>query len=295
MNPQEELKELSKDKEFFIGIDSDGCVFDTMEIKHKECFCPNYIKHFELQTISKYARDAWEFTNLYSKTRGVNRFLAVLECMRLLKERPEVLARNPKIPDVSSLKEWTEKESKLGIPALEKYAAQGNDPIIDLSLKWAKEVNECITDMVYGIAPFPYVMESLEKIQANADAIVVSQTPVEALVREWEEHDMKKYVKLIAGQEYGKKSEHLAYAAKGKYDPEKILMIGDAPGDMNAANKNGVLFFPVNPGDEENSWDRLHHEALDKFFKGEYAGAYQDSLIAEFEKYLPEKPPWKTI
>lgn len=295
MNPHEELKNLSKDKEFFIGIDSDGCVFDTMEIKHKECFCPNYIKHFELQTISKYARDAWEFTNLYSKTRGVNRFLAVLECMRLLKERPEVLARNPKIPDVSSLKEWTEKESKLGIPALEKYAAQVNDPIIDLSLKWAKEVNECITDMVYGIAPFPYVMESLEKIQSNADAIVVSQTPVEALVREWEEHDMKKYVKLIAGQEYGKKSEHLAYAAKGKYDPEKILMIGDAPGDMNAANKNGVLFFPVNPGEEEKSWERLHHEALDKFFKGEYAGAYQDSLIAEFEKYLPEKPPWKTI
>ena len=43
MNPQEELLALKPEKEFFIGIDSDGCAFDTMEIKQKECFCPNFI------------------------------------------------------------------------------------------------------------------------------------------------------------------------------------------------------------------------------------------------------------
>jgi hypothetical protein len=26
--------------EFLVGIDSDGCVFDSMELKHKECFIP---------------------------------------------------------------------------------------------------------------------------------------------------------------------------------------------------------------------------------------------------------------
>ena len=35
-------------KPYLVCIDSDGCVFDTMEIKHKECFCPPYIKHFGL-------------------------------------------------------------------------------------------------------------------------------------------------------------------------------------------------------------------------------------------------------
>ena len=54
-----------------VCIDSDGCVFDTMEIKHKECFCPAMIKHWGLQPISKYARMAWEFENLYSKDRGL--------------------------------------------------------------------------------------------------------------------------------------------------------------------------------------------------------------------------------
>ena len=30
------LAELQPQHRFFVGIDSDGCAFDTMEIKHKE-------------------------------------------------------------------------------------------------------------------------------------------------------------------------------------------------------------------------------------------------------------------
>ena len=71
------MRNIPKKHDFFIGIDSDGCVFDTMEVKQKECFCPNFIRHFGFQAASKYAREVWEFVNLYSKTRGCNRFLAV--------------------------------------------------------------------------------------------------------------------------------------------------------------------------------------------------------------------------
>lgn len=291
-NPQEILRALQPKKEYFVGIDSDGCAFDTMEIKHKECFCPNVIKHWELQTISKYVRDAWDFVNLYSKTRGVNRFLALLRAFELLRERKEVQARNPNIADLTPLREWTEKESKLGEPVLERYAKQANNPIINRALQWSKAVNKTVGEMVYGIAPFPYVRESLEKITEKADAIVVSQTPVEALTREWKENEIDKFVKVIAGQEFGKKSEHLELAAKGKYPDDKILMIGDAPGDMKAAKSNGVLFFPINPGQEENSWERFYNEALDKFFTGTYKGDYENALIEDFEKHLPENPPW---
>ncbi|MFC2136724.1 HAD family hydrolase [Bacteroidota bacterium] len=292
-NPQQELRDLKLDKEFFIGIDSDGCVFDTMEIKQKECFCPNLIKYFELQRISKYVRETWEFANLYSKTRGANRFITVIETMKLLADRKEVKARNFTTPNIQSIIEWVEKETKLGNPALEKYAATVNDEMIDLLLKWSKQVNADIADMVYGIAPFPHVEDCLKVITAKADSIVVSQTPVEALTREWEENDIKKYVKIIAGQEYGTKTEHLALAAKGKYPDDKILMIGDAPGDLKAAKSNGVLFYPINPGHEEDSWERLKNEGLDRFFNREYQGVYEDNVIAEFHGYLPELPPWK--
>lgn len=290
---QKILIELKPEKEFFIGIDSDGCAFDTMEIKHKECFCPNTIKHWNLQVISKYVREAWDYVNLYSKSRGSNRFNALVEVFDLLRERNEVVARKAVIPDLSSLIEWIRKETKLGNPALEQYAANANDDVINKTLEWSKEINRDIAEMVHGIPPFPYMRESLETLCTMADTIVVSQTPGEALKREWEENDLAKYVKLIAGQELGTKAEHLKFAAKGKYEDDKILMIGDAPGDMNAAKSNGVLFYPINPGHEEISWERFFNDALERFFAGTYAGNYEKQLIDQFEGYLPDTPPWK--
>lgn len=286
------LLSLQPQKEFFIGIDSDGCVFDTMEIKHKECFCPNVIKHWGLQTISKYAREAWEFVNLYSKTRGANRFITLIESFRLLEEREEVKARKFIMPDIAAVVEWTKNETQLGNPVLQAYAARINDPVIDQALEWSLAVNRTVTEMVHGIAPFPHVRESLHKLADLADAIVVSQTPVEALEREWKENNIEQYVRIIAGQEYGTKTEHLALAAKGKYPDNKILMIGDAPGDMKAAKNNEVLFFPINPGHEEASWKRFYEEGMNKFFAGEFAGEYEEMLIEEFNQYLPEKAPW---
>jgi phosphoglycolate phosphatase-like HAD superfamily hydrolase len=292
-DPHQVLKDLVPEKDFFVGIDSDGCAFDTMEIKHKECFCPNTILHWNLQVVSKYARDAWDFANLYSKSRGANRFLTLIQIMDLLRDRKEVQARNAKIPDLTPVIEWTRKESKLGNPALEKYAKEVNDPIIDQALRWSKAINVSVAEMVHDIPPYPFMKESLIKLSDKADAMVVSSTPVEALKREWEENLMDSYVRLICGQEHGSKKEHLAYGAKGKYPDNHILMIGDAPGDMKAAKANDVLFYPINPGHEEASWERFYNEAMDKFFNKEYEGAYETALIEEFESYLPEIPPWK--
>ena len=293
MNPQEQLLSLKPEKQFFIGIDSDGCAFDTMEIKQKECFCPNFIRYFRMQPVSKYARETWEFVNLYSTNRGCNRFLAVNETLRLLATRPEMKARNFNVPSAKPLIEWTKKETKLGNPTLKKYAAEVNDAFITQTLEWSLKVNEDIEKMVFGITPFPFVKECLDKLEQKADAMVVSQTPYEALKREWEENKIDHHLRMIAGQEHGTKSEHLRYAARGKYPDEKILMIGDANGDLKAARSNGVLFFPINPGKEEESWEKLYKEGLDKFFSGTFKGGYEDELIMEFETYLPEHPNWK--
>lgn len=292
-DPTLKLKEFQPEKEFFIGIDSDGCVFDTMEIKHKECFCPQFVNHFGLQPVSKYAREAWEFVNLYSKTRGVNRFRAVTRTLELLTVRAEVKVRDAVIPDLKGLREWVSRETKLGNPTLQAEIERNPDPDLKWVYAWSLEVNETIKKIVRNVPPFPFFRESLMKLTEKADAIVVSQTPTEALVREWKEHGIDTYVRAIAGQELGTKTEHIAYAAKGKYPTEKMLMIGDAPGDYKAARGNEALFFPVNPGDEEASWKLFFEEALDRFFEGTYAGKYEAELIEEFDRHLPEKAPWE--
>ncbi len=288
-----QLKALPKRHDFFIGIDSDGCVFDSMEIKQKECFCTAFIKHFGLQAASKYAREVWEFVNLYSRDRGCNRFLAVQRALKLIGERDVFAERGMKITGIPALDAWLKEETKLGNPALEAKVQATNDAALTKILAWSKEVNQRIADLVYGVPPFPWVQQSLEKIRTKADVIVVSQTPVEALVREWEEHKIKHLVNFIAGQEAGTKTEHIKYAASGRYAADKILMIGDAHGDLKAARGNQALFFPIIPGHEELSWKRFFEEGSEKFFNGTFAGTYQQELLGQFDAALPEKAPWQ--
>lgn len=288
-----DLIELKPEKEFFIGIDSDGCVFDTMEIKHKECFTPMFIKHFRLQAASKYAREVWEFVNLYSKTRGINRFPALVRALNLCRQRREIQARGVKIMETAPLEDWINREKKLGNPALKKEIDAGNSALKPV-LEWSIEVNKFIEEIVFGVPPFPYFRDCLLKMIDKADVMVVSQTPTEALVREWQEHNIAKYVRVIAGQELGTKTDHIRLAAVNKYANDKILMIGDAPGDLKAAKANNALFYPIIPGKEEQSWQKFLNEALERFFSGNYAGEYEANLINQFLSSLPENPPWIT-
>lgn len=286
------LKGLEPGYDFFVGIDSDGCAFDTMEIKHKECFIPNLIKHWGLQPVSKYAREAAEFVNLYSRWRGINRFPALVMVFDLLREREEVKKRRVDIPRVPRIREFIDSGLPLGNPALKETIEKTGDDELIKALQWSEAVNHTVADMVKGIPPFPFVRESLERLSSSADVVVISATPTEALQREWQEHDLARYTKVIAGQEMGSKKEHLTLAAGGKYKTQHVLMIGDAPGDMKAAKGNKALFYPVIPGHEEQSWEKFYKESLDIFLSGNYGGEYEENLIKEFMNYLPEKPPW---
>ncbi|MFW5689384.1 MAG: HAD family hydrolase [Spirochaetota bacterium] len=293
------LDSFAKAHGFFVGIDSDGCVFDSMEIKHKECFCPAFINHYGLQPASRYAREIWDFVNLYSQSRGANRFKAVLRALELCRGRKEIVERKVDVPVLAQLADWVSRESRLGNPQLTAEIERTGSEELARVMAWSKDVNEAVAKIVRNVPPFPGVVESLEKMQGRSDVIVVSQTPAEALVREWDEQQIDGYVSLIAGQELGTKSEHLAATAgsraERRYEPDHVLMIGDAPGDYQAAESVGALFFPILPGDEEASWRRFATEGLDRFFSGDFAGSYQDELMREFGAVLPSEPPWETV
>ena len=294
--PQAELKNFQPQHDYFVGIDSDGCAFNSMEVKHNDCFSVNLIKHFGLAAISRQVHQVWDFVNLYSKTRGTNRFKAILLSCDFLGEMPRVQKTSLTIPELPYLREWVEQETKLGNPALQtaiENASGARYKELSKVLEWSLGVNETVAEIVHNLPPFPGVRESLQKLQGCSDAIVVSATPYEALKREWEEHNIDQYVALIAGQEMGTKTEHLTLTATGKYPLNRVLMIGDSPGDLKAARDVDALFFPVNPGSEEESWERFVNEGMDKFFNDEYAGDYEAKLIVEFDAVLPEEPPWK--
>ena len=290
---REDLIGLPAAHSSFVGIDSDGCVFPTMEIKQKQCFHTLIVSHWRLEPIERQVRETAEFVNLYSRWRGQNRFTALIKTVDLLEARADVRRSGSSIPRLDDLRSWIASGAPLGNPALAEAAAQTGSAELASVLQWSHDVNADIAVTVKNVAPFRWARESLAKIRDHSDAICVSQTPTEALMREWEEHGLDTYVAAIAGQELGPKAEHIALATRGRYAPDRILMIGDALGDLKAAEDNRAFFYPINPGHEEQSWERFLNESYDRFLTGTFGGAYQRRLVEEFEALLPETPPWE--
>lgn len=290
---REQLRDFRPSFKYFVGIDSDGCVFPTMDIKQKKCFHPAIMDHWNLHSIEKYVREAAEFVNLYSRGRGRNRFPCLVDTIDLLRDRPEVVESGVELPEFTQLRKWMASTTQIGNPELQKVVDETGDPELKKLLEWSLDVNGRVAATVQNVSPFEWALKSLQLVCESADVICVSQTPEEALVREWDENGIRKYVQMIAGQELGTKTEHIALAAGGKYDASKIIMVGDAPGDRKAAKENNALFYPIKPGSEEASWKCFYEEAFGLFLAGAYAGGYEAALIKEFEDTLPEVPYWR--
>ncbi len=293
------LKNFPRRRKFLIAIDSDGCVFDSMNTKQIVVFHPKIMEFHQLWGIESYLREVAEFVNLFSRMRGSNRFIVLQYVYRFLKQRPKVkkamMEQGITLPDTTTLDAYVKKYKNisLGNPTLEKYIQETSESSSSKLLAWSEAVNSTIAAKIRNIPPFDHVRETLALASENADLIVVSQTPYEALDREWKEHNLNNYVRVIAGQEMGKKEEHIRIAAGGKYKSDEMLMLGDAPGDRRAAEANGALFYPIIPGKETESWKRLVEEALLRFFEKTFAGSYQKDLMVKFDQALPPNPPWK--
>ncbi len=289
----DDLRNIPRRHDSFVGIDSDGCVFDTMSVKQKVHFHPLIIRYWGLEACEKEFRACAEFVNLYSRFRGINRFPALLHEFELFIDYPGVKESGVPLPKLDALRAYVNSGLPLGNPSLKAEAERTRDPELIRLYDWSLAINAEIDANMEPVPAFAWALSALELIRTRSDAIVVSQTPEQALVKEWNLHRLHDYVSLIAGQELGTKVEHLQTATRGKYAADKVLMIGDAQGDRAAAQKASVLFFPINPGHEEASWERFCKEGYAKFLDGTFEGAYAQQLAEEFNGLLPEIPPWR--
>ena len=291
------MKELNfaKKHDYLVCVDSDGCLLDNMELKHKECFCPATVNVWELQAVSKYARQTAEFVNLYSRSRGWNRFPAVIRTLDLLFERPEVKEVGLQKPDLTLLRKWAAETPSLSSAALEQYCEEHSvdDDAMRRACAWGREVDANIRHIVRNIRPFPNVPAALERIAQRADIVVVSATPNEALTRELKACGIADFFTYICGQETGTKAESIRLAMSNRYAPDHVLKVGDAASDLKAAQENGVLFYPIVPGTENRSWAELETAAFGSFLSGSYAGERMERYLSVFLSSLPEEVPWE--
>jgi phosphoglycolate phosphatase-like HAD superfamily hydrolase len=274
------IEQFIKSKRLIVCVDSDGCAMDTMEVKHRKCFAPKAIETWYLQAIEPRFLETWNIVNLYSKTRGINRFKGLVKTFEIL------TSEGIDMPSFSSILEWTNTSKELSNPALEKAIEKTGDDQLVKALEWSRAVNKAINELPKDDKPFPMVKEGLETISAVADVAIVSSANGGAVVSEWTRHELAPYIEVMLGQEAGSKADCIAQLKRNNYKDDEVLMVGDAPGDLEAAMKNGVLYYPILVGKEEFSWKRLASEALGKFVEGSYRGDYQQKLIDEFNSIL---------
>lgn len=271
------LDDFKRNKRFAVCVDSDGCAMDTMNIKHFRCFGPCMVEEWKLEQWRDAILERWNVINLYSGTRGINRFKGLAMALG------EIDKQYTPIDGVVALIDWSERAPELSNDAVAKKAAE--NPIFGKALRWSQAVNRAIEALPpEAVRPFAHVKEALAASHRVADVVVVSSANPEAVREEWKRFGLIGDVDLLCTQEMGSKAFCIGGLAEKGYDA--ILMCGDAPGDADAARENHALYYPILVSHEAESWQRFLDEALERFVEGTYDEAYQQALTDAFNANL---------
>ena len=271
------LDDFKRSKRFAVCVDSDGCAMDTMNIKHIRCFGPCMVDEWNLAQWRAPILERWNVINLYSITRGINRFKGLAMALK------EIDRQYTPIDGIELLADWAQHAPELSNDAVSRKNPE--HPIFEKVLHWSQAVNRAIEGLPREeVKPFDHVREALAAAHRQADVVVVSSANPEAVRDEWQRFGLLEHVDLLCTQEMGSKAYCIGKLAEKGYGA--ILMCGDAPGDEQAARQNDVLYYPILVNRENESWQRFLDEALDKFLNNEYAGGYQQARLDEFKANL---------
>lgn len=279
-----EIKDFQKQKEWLVCVDSDGCVMNTMDSKHIRCFGPCMVEEWGLEKWKDEVLFRWNEVNLYTLTRGINRFKGLA---RALKEANE---KYLPIDGVEAFWNWAEASPELSNEALQReIEKQPDEKVFVKALAWSEAVNSRIKALPEEeLLPFASAKEALAFAKKYADIAVVSSANLNAVLAEWEKHGLLLHVDIVLAQNCGSKAHCISELLKKGYEKDKALMCGDALGDMQAAEKNGVHYYPILVRKEKKSWEEFIAAGLPKLIRGEYGGEYEESKKKIFLKNLGE-------
>lgn len=286
MCPTDNLQGFQPQHRFLIGIDSDGCVFDSMRTKHLDAFIPAALATWDLGPLGAcFAEDELE-VNLRSAHRGINRFAGLLLTFERFSRRPEAQHLRRPLPDLEVLREFVQSDLPQSAAGLREFIRHRPSPTAVQVLAWSQRADERFSRAAESAIVFAEAATALEKASAVADLMIVSAASTAGLWRDWERAGLLRFMSLVAGQDAGDKRTQLTRASQGRYRPDRVLLIGDSPGDLTAAQAAGALFYPIVPDQEPASWRRFHEIVLDQFTSERYGGPSEASAISGFRRAL---------
>ena len=256
--------------DYLVCVDSDGCVMDTMNCKHFHCFGPCMVTEWGLEEWKDEILDRWNVINLFSMTRGINRFKGLAMALG------EIDKKYKPITGIAALQHWADTAPALSNDAVAKAAETTDDPdaklVLQKALSWSKAVNAAIVELDEALkVPYDGAKEGLAAAHTFADVAMVSSANRDAVEEEWGKFGLLEHTDIVLAQDIGSKAACIKEMLKFGYDLNNVVMVGDAPGDCDAAEKNGVHYYPILVNHEKESWDEAIAVAFAKLQSGEYA------------------------
>ena len=115
--------------DYLVCVDSDGCVMDTMNCKHFHCFGPCMVTEWGLEEWKDAILERWNVINLFSMTRGINRFKGLAMALG------EIHRQYTPIRGIAHLQHWADTAPALSNDAIAKAEGEEKLQLIESQLQ----------------------------------------------------------------------------------------------------------------------------------------------------------------
>jgi len=246
-----------------VVVESEGCVFDTLRLRHEQAYLPAFVACFAWGVDRSYCSNLWRRLALDSKFRGQPPARILLAALQILNRHSPSIRRSAVLRVL---------DHYLALPAPDPFTLAGapagsperllldwmtmSDGIIE-----AEMAEHCFS----GAAEF---LLSFKDSAPKAELLVYGSYSESSTLRRWESAGLGSCFLRLAGAERGEFSGYLRAALKNGYDGCPILVIGTTGMAWQAAQAVGARFYPILPDAEEESWKFLAEEYFPAFLCG---------------------------
>lgn len=271
------------DKQVVVIVESEGAVFDTNRYWHETAYLPSFIGCFGGNVDPGVAGEVWRTVALESSLRGEHPLVILLAALRVL---------NVLFPSM---------QRSVIIKTLEKYTLSENtlDDLFKLDEKHSVEMMiidwfSMAEGLIQELGRMPHFstaeefLRSARYIAPRSEILVYSNLAEMSAMRVWQSAGLGECFYRIAGKERGRPGDYLRAALSAGLERSSMVMVGASAGMFRASQLAGIRFFPIAPGQEEESWRILTEQWFPAYLRGEawkvdmQAEAFYEQMCREF-------------
>lgn len=271
------------DKRTILIVESEGSIFDALKFWHERAYLPAFTACFGIGADPALCGEIWKNVALASPLRGEDPLSILHAALKVL----NTLIPSAHRAAVLHMLEKTKTESGASRSLLE---LGDKNPAEMAVIDWLS-MSESLIEEAGRVPHFSTAEEflrSLPYISGKANVLACSSLAETGAASMWESAGMGRLYTRLAGKERGDRQEFLRALLAGGQDRTAFVVVGSTASMFNAAQYAGLRFYPIVPGEEEESWRHFAEDWFPLYLRGEawkiptHGERFYDLVCGEF-------------